>query len=334
MNEEALSLSPADPLWKWAEAAICRRAREMLRHREDVREGVDIEAVHDMRVGSRRLVAAMRVFRAAFPDAGFRRLTRAARKVTRELGAVRDLEVLIDHWERGHGEGRHAPLARQYLLIRLRRKRDRARKPLLEALDVLEKREFLAELRDYFNGAHARYEAGHPLHGAHEARDTQHGEAAIAGLTPFAEAAQALLRARLEELLEYEPYAARPDAVEELHEMRIRTTWLRYTMELFAQAYPDELKGPIRAAKRIQELLGDLHDADVRLQLVGDTLAEPLNAGALVDLGLWLPDPVQHGLDELRRLEAVEREGTYRDFYKEWNRQKERLSPAGAAAAP
>ena len=54
----ASELSPASPLWAWAQEAISQRLEEMLEPIEGVRLGEDIEAVHDMRVGSRRLVAA------------------------------------------------------------------------------------------------------------------------------------------------------------------------------------------------------------------------------------------------------------------------------------
>src|SRR5688500_1971077 len=64
------------PLWAWAYEAIGERAEGMLAHLEGVRLGTDIEAVHDMRVASRRLVAAMRVFHAAFPTRHYARLLR------------------------------------------------------------------------------------------------------------------------------------------------------------------------------------------------------------------------------------------------------------------
>jgi actin-like ATPase involved in cell morphogenesis len=58
--------------------------------------GDDSESVHDVRVSSRRLRAAMDVAAPAFPQAWFRRLHREARIITRELGAVRDLDVLLE----------------------------------------------------------------------------------------------------------------------------------------------------------------------------------------------------------------------------------------------
>src|SRR5215207_1130044 len=97
---EPVELDADAPLWVWAQDAISRRLDEMFAHTEGVRLGEDIEAVHDMRVGSRRLVAAMKVFAVCFPGYEYELLLRQARRVTRRLGAVRDLDVLIDHYER------------------------------------------------------------------------------------------------------------------------------------------------------------------------------------------------------------------------------------------
>lgn len=59
-------------------------------------EGSDPEGVHDVRVASRRLRAAMDVAADAFPNDWYRPLHKLAKKITRELGEVRDRDVLIE----------------------------------------------------------------------------------------------------------------------------------------------------------------------------------------------------------------------------------------------
>jgi len=59
-------------------------------------EGGDPEGVHDVRVASRRLRAAMDVASSAFPNSWYRPLHRLAKQITRELGAVRDRDVLLE----------------------------------------------------------------------------------------------------------------------------------------------------------------------------------------------------------------------------------------------
>jgi CHAD domain-containing protein len=82
-------------------AHVIRQAlAKMLSHTEGVREGSDIEAVHDMRVASRRLRAALSVFGRAFECKEFERFERDVKAVTQELGAARDLDVMIDTLEK------------------------------------------------------------------------------------------------------------------------------------------------------------------------------------------------------------------------------------------
>ena len=59
----------------------------------------DTEAVHDIRVASRRLRAAMDVGVDCFPASWFRPLHHLAKDVTTRLGAVRDREVLLAYFQ-------------------------------------------------------------------------------------------------------------------------------------------------------------------------------------------------------------------------------------------
>jgi len=57
--------------------------------------GVDPEGVHDVRVASRRLRAAMDVAADSFPEAWYRELHAVAKAITSELGEVRDRDVML-----------------------------------------------------------------------------------------------------------------------------------------------------------------------------------------------------------------------------------------------
>jgi hypothetical protein len=59
-------------------------------------EGTDIEGVHDVRVASRRLRAAMDVAEPAFPGKWYKPLHRTAKEITGALGEVRDRDVLLE----------------------------------------------------------------------------------------------------------------------------------------------------------------------------------------------------------------------------------------------
>lgn len=90
--------------------------------------GEDIEAVHDTRVASRRLRAAMDAGAPCFPAKWYRPLHLAAREITSALGEVRDRDVLLEAFgaERDAAPAAEAPgIAR--LIHRLERERVAAR---------------------------------------------------------------------------------------------------------------------------------------------------------------------------------------------------------------
>jgi CHAD domain-containing protein len=103
----------------------------------------DIEHLHDMRVGSRRLRAGLDVFGKIFPKDELRILSKEAGEITDALGLVRDLDVQLDTLRRlkdslpeneAYGIGRLIALQTE--------KRDRERKALIAAFDQLEKEKF------------------------------------------------------------------------------------------------------------------------------------------------------------------------------------------------
>ena len=78
---------------------IATRFEDMWRHHSGTLEG-DADALHDMRVGSRRLRAALDVFAPAFHGGEYRRLHHATKRLTDELGAVRDHDVMLGRLRR------------------------------------------------------------------------------------------------------------------------------------------------------------------------------------------------------------------------------------------
>lgn len=315
-------LTPGAPLWAWAFEAITQRVHIMLEHAHGVRAGEDIEAVHDMRVASRRLVAAMRVFRVCYPKREFERLLKEARQVTRALGEVRDLDVLIDHYQKlSDGLSEDALLAAGYLIAVLRRRRKKAHAPAVKALERLEKSHFPKRVERYVEEQTEAYVRRQQQESSVDGSDDGHS-GGVRPESPFRAVAVPLLVERYHELYSFEPYVAQPEAAEQLHEMRIAAKWLRYTMELFAPAYADELKDSTSVVKRFQELLGDLHDSDVRLELLAETVSEPLEVRGLEALRQLNPTPVSHGLEELHARETQERTRCYTAFSREWDKQE------------
>jgi CHAD domain-containing protein len=74
-----------------------------------------------------------------------------------------------------------------------------------------------------------------------------------------------IVSTRLDELRGFAVEALAPDAAAEQHNMRIAAKRLRYVLEIVGPCIGDEAKVARDAAKRLQSVLGDLHDCDLML---------------------------------------------------------------------
>lgn len=72
------------------------RAGEVFEHSRGVLNLDDIEPVHDMRVATRRLRAAMEVFEPCFPRKRFKRALKEVKALADALGERRDRDVQIE----------------------------------------------------------------------------------------------------------------------------------------------------------------------------------------------------------------------------------------------
>lgn len=72
------------------------RTAELIDHAAGVLDVTDIERVHDMRVATRRLRAALEVFRPCFPPGASKGALKEVKKIADALGERRDRDVGID----------------------------------------------------------------------------------------------------------------------------------------------------------------------------------------------------------------------------------------------
>jgi CHAD domain-containing protein len=72
------------------------RAAEVFAHSDGVLEVTDIERVHDMRVATRRLRAALEVFEPCFPAKRHRKALKRVKALSDALGERRDRDVSIE----------------------------------------------------------------------------------------------------------------------------------------------------------------------------------------------------------------------------------------------
>jgi CHAD domain-containing protein len=87
------------PFTEAAARVIEVRADEIFEHSHGVLDLGDIERVHDMRVATRRLRAAMEVFEECFPEKRWRKALQRVKALADSLGERRDRDVAIEFLE-------------------------------------------------------------------------------------------------------------------------------------------------------------------------------------------------------------------------------------------
>jgi hypothetical protein len=100
----------------------------------------------------------------------------------------------------------------------------------------------------------------------------------VKGIDPDGMAADEVAKivaVRVDELCSFMPSARDPAAVHTLHDMRIAAKRLRYVLELFAPSFGPYASEGAKQARKLQDLLGEIHDCDVtrpRIAALGDDL--------------------------------------------------------------
>lgn len=102
---------------------------------------------------------------------------------------------------------------------------------------------------------------------------------------PTGKNARIIAKVRLEELYSWEQYVENPYYVRELHDLRIATKRLRYTLEVFVDVLPVACALIIKELEQIQEELGNLHDSDVMIALLRLCLGSQ-DSGAIYEQAL------------------------------------------------
>jgi CHAD domain-containing protein len=93
-------LAAEQPYGEAAARAVEVRTAELAEHSGGVLDVTDIERVHDLRVASRRLRAALEAFEACFPAPLWRSMLREVKQLADALGERRDRDVAIAALER------------------------------------------------------------------------------------------------------------------------------------------------------------------------------------------------------------------------------------------
>ena len=214
---------------------------------DGVMKNEDIEYIHKMRVASRRIRAAMPLFKICFPKKKFKNWLQKVKKVTKQLGEARDLDVQIAFIEQ-YIEKLESPNERSVMDILLKSHKDRRTEiqaTVTNGLEELKDSDVLIDINEVCAQTIKKL-AKIPF-----------------DASPVLEKAYWHISSKLDDFLAMEEYVHQENEILKHHEMRIRAKWLRYTMEAFSPLFKSKLADEITTIKAFQDVLGEMHDCDV-----------------------------------------------------------------------
>lgn len=288
---------------------LLKRLQNMKKEIEGVRKAEDIEYIHRMRVASRRMRSALRLFGKCFHGKDVKNWQKRIKNVTKALGIARDIDVQMEFLQSfidSLSEKSYKP-GIQRLLLRLSQRRQKLQKDVIKAMDKLQSSGIIDDMSKTLSQVRVRARINH----TDEHSPYVYQEAYMA------------ISLRLEEMLAYKAYIDQPDNLEELHAMRIAAKRLRYTMEIFEPLYGDYLDKPLETAKEIQTILGDFHDCDVWVNYLPQFLEEEYirileHFGHTRSFGR-----LKTGILYLRQERLEKRDKLYNDFLNFWQDVKD-----------
>ena len=214
-----------------------------LAHEPGTRIGEDPEELHDMRVATRRMRAAMKIFEWALP-ARTRAFRDSLKWVAGALGDVRDLDVQLGRLEDWVSEA--APEDQEPLLALrtvLEKQRAKARRAMLRVLDSRRYERLVTSFAGFLQKGPSRR--------------------AVGARQPITEAAPYLVRKPYRKVRTLGDPLTEESSGEEFHELRKKGKRLRYTLEFLSGIYGEPIKAFVEPLKDLQDVLGDHQDAEV-----------------------------------------------------------------------
>lgn len=276
-----------------------------------VRENEDIEPVHQARVASRRIRAGLKMFGDCFDAKKSGQWRKRIRKLTKGLGLARDLDVQIEFLDRflaglDEKDRRHRP-GIERLLLRLRQQRQAVQPKVIRTLDGLQKGNLMAEMAGELEK---------------ELFQLRHNGVALQSPCAF-ERAAAHIRDRRQDMLSHEHTLANPVDADGHHQLRIGAKRLRYTMEICDPVYEGRLGPAIKGVKKVQSLLGDVHDCDVWVERVQEFM-ERERVRTIEYFGHHGPfNRLKPGLQQLIDERSLHRGETFDRLLEHWRRLDE-----------
>ena len=266
----------------------------------------DIEYVHQSRVASRRLRAAFGIFENCFPEKILSNWRDEIRRLTKAFGPARDADVQIEFLNKavsnlGTDKKALLPGIRR-LSLRTIQCRQKQQSKVIKIVDRLESKAILADIHS---------EIERILFCMRDEKPDVKSEYVFQQTSEH-------IKNKMADLISYQKCIENSGDTKNHHQMRIASKRLRYTMEICQEPYGKKLDEAIKVVKKIQTLLGDIHDCDVWIENIDLFMKEELKRTKEY-FGNEKPYYfLNKGLEYLKEERRLVRERLFRIFARYW----------------
>ena len=250
-------------------------AREFLLDRSDdfflqlarAKESFEAEAIHDLRVSTRRLREGISLFGHCFRKRQFSPLRKELKSLTVMLGAIRNTDEALLFFTPLAGEcDATAAAAVMNIVSVLQERRVTEQRGLKRELKKIDPEALLGRIDGICNNPRI------------------FNPNAVGLFQPVTDTILQALTTREKALLELLPEALQEEATVAQHRLRIAVKRFRYRLEFLAPLAGGDYKGIYRAIKGYQELLGHMHDLVVFRAMTGEMAGAQTGDDGLVSL--------------------------------------------------
>lgn len=285
-------------LRRFAGRYLRKQLKRLQREMVGVRANGNIEPVHQCRVATRRLRAALALFEQTFPAKRLRRWNKPIKRLTQGLGEARDLDVQIEHLQGRKQTVDDPAVARGlgHLIDELIEQRAAIQPQVLRELTRFRSDKSVARMRRYLKKLGSTGPGKPPRRHRKSLRRWLHR----------------CLAERLEALYGYEPCLSDPNNQDQHHRMRVAAKKLRYTLEIGKPLITRRSAAHLDTIKQVQTMLGDIHDHDIWV----DRLSERCDGTPESDWHADLLAAMKYLIDQHR----TERRTMFDSLVDYWNR--------------
>lgn len=261
-----MTLSKAGSMQTWLAARyfLLDRSDDFQQQFTRAKERFDAEAIHDLRVSSRRFRECLAIFADCFRKRRLAPIRTELKNLTAMLGTIRNTDEAILFFSPLSEQCSSGPAsAAADIVATLQEKRAAEQKNL--------KRELI------------RFDSGSLLRSIAGLRCNPHlfTPAAETLFQPVATYILEAVSTREKTMLELLPEALREENVTAQHRLRVAVKRFRYRVELLAPFASSDYKGVYSIIKGYQEALGHMHDLDVFKEMLAGFPSEAQTAAPL-----------------------------------------------------